>query len=251
MQKELHKLEYAIKLARQKFEELKRNARDEEEDDQRRTPDRRSFQESLPLSKEIGTTRAEIKGLMASQPGERIPLGHPDANNSKLPPNNGNNGSGDLSFIFKYSRWGGEGYAYHGHPNRKGNDDSRRPRRSGNSGGPPGGDDPNNDSDDEDDSPNGDGSSASDSNNTNRSFKKPRSKLPSLHHKSLEWDGVRAELRVYLIRWYDYLKDFEDTSAIMFLSRCVTPEFKELVLSYFVLVPCLQNLEKAGGNESG
>ena len=105
---------------------------------------------------------------MASQPGEIIPLGHPDANNSKLPANNGNNGSDDLSFIFKYSRWGGEGYAYHGHPNRKGNNDSRRLRRSGNSGGPPGGDDPNNDSDDEDDSPNGDGSSELSSNNTSR-----------------------------------------------------------------------------------
>ena len=56
MQRELHKLEYAIKLARKKLEELERNACDEEKDDQRRTPDRRSFQESLPLSKEIGTT---------------------------------------------------------------------------------------------------------------------------------------------------------------------------------------------------
>ena len=53
MQKELHKLKYAINLAKQKLEELKSNARDEEEDDQRRTTDRRSFQESLPLSKEI------------------------------------------------------------------------------------------------------------------------------------------------------------------------------------------------------
>ena len=158
IQKELQRLEYAIKLTGLKAMELEKNVQDDndEEDDQRRTPDRRSFQESLPLSKEIGTTRAEIKGLMASQPDERIPLGHPDANNSKPPASNGNNGSDDLSFIFKYFRLGGEGYAHHCHPNRKGNDDSRRPRRSGNSGGPPGGDDPNNDSDDEDDSPNGD-----------------------------------------------------------------------------------------------
>ena len=62
MQKELHKLEYAIKLARQKLEEQKRNARNEEEDDQRRTPDRRSFQESLPLSKEIGSLEQKSKG---------------------------------------------------------------------------------------------------------------------------------------------------------------------------------------------
>ena len=43
MQKELHKLEYAIKLTRQKAEELEMNVHNEEEDDQRRTPDRRSF----------------------------------------------------------------------------------------------------------------------------------------------------------------------------------------------------------------
>ena len=159
MQKELHKLEYAINLAKQKLEELKKNVRDEEEDDQRKTTDRRSFQESLPLSKEIGTTRAELKGLMASQPGERISIGHPNASNTKLPPNNGNHGSDDYSFLFKFSRWGGEGYAYHGHPSRKGNNDSRRPGRGGHSGGPSGGFDPNNDSNDEDDYPNGDGSS--------------------------------------------------------------------------------------------
>ena len=36
--------------------------------------------------------------------------------------------------------------------------------------------------------------------------------------------------------------DFEDSSAIMFLSRCVPSEFKELVLSYHKLEPCLQFL---------
>ena len=65
---------------------------------------RRSYQESLPLSKEIGTTRAELKGLMASQPSDRIPIGHPNANKTKLPPSNGKHGSDDLSFLFKYSR---------------------------------------------------------------------------------------------------------------------------------------------------
>ena len=148
---------------------------------------------------------------------------------------------------------GGEGNAYHGNPNRKRDDDPRRPKKSGNLGGTPGGDDPDGDADgnDDEDSPNGDGYSASGSNNTHRSLadQKPRSELPTLHHKSLEWDGVRAKLRLCLIRWYDYLKDFEDTSAIMFLSRCVTPEFKELVLSYFELIPCLQNLATYCANE--
>ena len=35
----------------------------------------------------------------------------------------------------------------------------------------------------------------------------------------------------------------------MFLARCVTPEFKELVLSYYELVPCLQNLATYCANE--
>ena len=152
MQKELHKLEYAINLGKQKLKELEEIHEIRKRMIKEELLIRRSYQESLPLSKEIGTTRAELKGLMASQPGERIPIGHPNANNTKLPPNNGKHGLDDLLFLFKYSRWGGEGYAYHGHPSRKGNNDSRRPGRGGHSGGPPGGDDPNNDSDDEDES---------------------------------------------------------------------------------------------------
>merc|ERR1712239_28353 len=35
----------------------------------------------------------------------------------------------------------------------------------------------------------------------------------------------------------------------MFLSRCVTQEFKESVLSYYVFVPCLQNLANYCENE--
>ncbi len=35
----------------------------------------------------------------------------------------------------------------------------------------------------------------------------------------------------------------------MFLSRCVTPDFKELVLSYHKLEPCLQNLATYCANE--
>ena len=58
-----------------------------------------------------------------------------------------------------------------------------------------------------------------------------------------------AKLRVYITRWYDHLIDFEDTSAIMFLSRCVTPEFKELVLSHHKLEPCLQVLATYCANE--
>ena len=139
--KVFQRLQYAIKLASLKVKELEENIQDGdiEEDDQRRTIGRKSFQESLPYSKEIGTTRAEVKGLKASQPGEKIPIGHPDASNPKLPANNRNNGAKDYSFLFKFSRWGGEGNAYHGNPNRKRDDDPRRPKKSGNLGGPPGG----------------------------------------------------------------------------------------------------------------
>ena len=53
--KEFQRLQYAIKLASFKAKELEKNNQDDddEEDDQRRTPDRRSFHESLPHSKEI------------------------------------------------------------------------------------------------------------------------------------------------------------------------------------------------------
>ena len=97
----LQRLQNAIKLASLKVKELEENVQDGdiEEDDQRRTIARKSFQESLPYSKEIGTTRAEVKGLKASQPGEKVPIGHPDASNSKLPANNGNNGVKDYSFL--------------------------------------------------------------------------------------------------------------------------------------------------------
>ena len=194
-----------------------------------------------------------MKGLKASQPCEKIPVGHSDASNPKTPANTGSNGTKDYSFLFKYSRWGGEGNAYNGNPNRKRNDDTRRPKRSANPGGSPGGNDPddNTDGSEDDDTPSGNGHSVSGSSNMHHSLTdlRPRSKLLTLHHKSLEWDGVRAKHRVYIIRWYDYLIDFEDTSAIMFLSRCVTPEFKELVLSYHELEPCLQNLATYCANE--
>ena len=60
---------------------------------------------------------------------------------------------------------------------------------------------------------------------------------------------MKAKLRVYIIRWYDLLKDFEDSSAIMFLSRCVTPEYKELFLSYHKLEPCITFLATYCANE--
>ena len=150
-----------------------------------------------------------MKGLKASQPSEKIPVGHPVASNPKTPANTGSNGTKDYSFLFKYSRWGGEGNAYNGNPNRKRNDDTRRPKRSANPGGSPGGNDPddgdNNEGSKDDDTPNGDCHSVSGSFNMHCSLTdlRPRSKLPTLHHKSLEWDGVRVKLRVYIIRWYD------------------------------------------------
>merc|ERR1712240_549810 len=109
-----------------------------------------------------------------------------------------------------------------------------------------------NDPDDNDnDIPSGDRHSWSGSSSTQRSSTdlRPRSKLPTLHHNSLQWDGIRAKLRVYIIRWYDHLINFEDTSAIMFLSRSVTPEFKELVMSHHKLELCLQVLATYCANE--
>ena len=108
----------------------------------RRASNRKCFQESLPHSRVTGNTRPEVKGLKASPPGEKVPLAHPNASNPKAAANTGSNGAKDYSFLFKYSRWGGEGGAYNGNPNKKKNDDIRRPKRSGNLGGSPGGSDP-------------------------------------------------------------------------------------------------------------
>ena len=60
---------------------------------------------------------------------------------------------------------------------------------------------------------------------------------------------MKAKLRVYIIRWWEQLKGFEDASALMFLSRCVTPEYRELVLSYTRLKPCLTYLATYCANE--
>ena len=60
---------------------------------------------------------------------------------------------------------------------------------------------------------------------------------------------MKAKLRVYIIRRWEQLKGFEDSSAIMFLSRCVTPEYIELVLTYTRLKPCLTFLATYCANE--
>ena len=60
---------------------------------------------------------------------------------------------------------------------------------------------------------------------------------------------MKAKLRIYIIRWWEQLKGFKDASALMFLSRCVTPEYRELVLSYTRLKPCLTYLATYCANE--
>ena len=42
--------------------------------------------------------------------------------------------------------------------------------------------------------------------------------------------------------WYDHLNNFEDYAALMFLQRCVPPNYKNIVLSHQNLVSCLQYL---------
>ena len=78
---------------------------------------------------------------------------------------------------------------------------------------------------------------------------KPGAKLPTLHPKQFYWDGERARLRLYIQRWYDHLKSFQDYAALMFLQRCVPPNYQDLVLSHQRLVPCLQYLATYCANE--
>ena len=78
---------------------------------------------------------------------------------------------------------------------------------------------------------------------------KPGAKLPTLHPKQFYWDGERARLRLYIQRWYDHLKSFQDYATLMFLQRCVPPNYQDLVLSHQRLVPCLQYLATYCANE--
>ena len=150
---------------------------------------RKSFQESLPHSRVTGNTRPDVKGLKASPPGVKISLAHPDASNPKAAANGGSNGEKDYSFLFKDARYGGEGGAYNGNSNRKKKDDSRKPKRNDSHGGSPDDNDPDDDDNNgdsrDDNTPSGDGHSLSGSSNTQRSHAdlRPRSKLPTLHHK--------------------------------------------------------------------
>ena len=127
-----------------------------------------------------------MKGLKASQPGEKIPVGHPDASNPKTPANTGSNGTKDYSFLFKYSRWGGEGNAYNGNLNRKRNDDTSRQKRSANPGGSPSGNDPddNTDGSKDDDTPSGDGHSVSGSSNMHLLTNRSQTKVQASHSPS-------------------------------------------------------------------
>ena len=107
---------------------------------------------------------------------------------------------------------------------------------------------------DDDDFPNGDGhrgsgSRAPQQSNVEITSCKPGAKLLTLHPKQLYWDGERARLRIYIQRWYDHLKSFQDYAALMFLQRCVPPNYQDLVLSHLKLVTCLQYLATYCANE--
>ena len=219
--KEFQKLKYTIKLANLKVKELEQNVKNGNDDAEvilKRSSNRKSFQESLPYSRITGNTGPDIKGLKASPPSEKVPLAHPDASNPNAAANGGSNGGKNYSFLFKYARWGGEGGAYNGNPNRKKNYDIRIPKRSGNHGGSPDGNDPDdgdkNEGSGDDDTPNGDGHLISGNSYTPRSLTdlRPRCKLPTLHHKSLEWDGVRAKLRVLILKIHQPSCSFQDVS---------------------------------------
>ena len=82
-----------------------------------------------------------------------------------------------------------------------------------------------------------------------KSSKKPRAKLPSLHPKQFYWNGERAKLRPFIQRWYDHLGGFQDYPALMFLQRCVPPAYKNIVLSASSLIACLQHLAMYCANE--
>ena len=154
--------------------------------------------------------------------------------------------------MFKDTSSSGEGGDYNKDSNRKYRDNDRR---SNDHEGAPDGNDPDDNDDNnhngDDDISSGDRHSLTGNSNTQTSSTDPRpgSKSTKLHHKSLQWNGMRANLRVYITNWQEHLKDIEDTSAIMFLSRCVPSEYRELVLSHTKLEVCLTYLGTYCANE--
>ena len=101
--KVLQKLQYTIKLAKLKVKELETNVQDDNDDPEviiKGSSNRKSFQESLPLSRVTGNTRPDVKGLKASPPGVKISLAYPDASNPKAE---------DYPFLLNDARWGHEG----------------------------------------------------------------------------------------------------------------------------------------------
>ena len=105
----------------------------------------------------------------------------------------------DYSFLFKDASFGGEGSAYIIDYSKRNRDNDRKGNGNG---GAPDDNDPDDNDEGDDDFPNGDRHSFTGSSNTQTSNAelRPRSKLPNLHHKSLQWDGVKAKLRIYIIR---------------------------------------------------
>ena len=115
------------------------------------------------------------------------------------------------------------------------------PRRDDADGNPPDDQDPDDDDEDndkdDDDFPNddghwGSGGRARQRSSVERTSYKPGAKLPTLYPKQFYWDGEKARLRIYIQRWYDHLKTFQDYAALMFLQRCVPPNYQDIVLSH-------------------
>ena len=159
----------------------------------------------------------------------------------------------DYSFIFTKARFGGNGSVYNGNTNnnKKGNGNRKNQWGGNGSGGPLDGQDPDDDDEGEDykdeDVLNVDlfpltVNNASKSTHIEYTTNKPGAKLPSLHPKEFYWNGERPKLRPYIQRWYDHLNEFENYAALMFLQRCVPPNYKNIVLSHQTLVSCLQYL---------
>ena len=86
----------------------------------------------------------------------------------------------------------------------------------------------------EDNTPaNGKQNPTKDNNNQARNVDlRPGYKAIKFDCRTLQWNSDRSILRGYITNWQEHLKGIEDTSAIMFLSRCVPSIYRELILSH-------------------
>ena len=112
----LKKLEYTIKTATKRIEEMKENMMSNKDDNiEAKIPDssrRRNFQEIPPQSRIMENIVPDFKNLNSHPPGTKASVAQPRANGAKTTSQKKNAAENDNSFLFVDARFGGTGSIY-------------------------------------------------------------------------------------------------------------------------------------------